>query len=113
MVNPVALRFKSRSVERDGWEQTRMQAQKLTMNDRVLVLASAEEAKQAEQRIVEAVQAGGGFVQLVLFGGNTLRVLVSSGTVAFLEVVELDPGEAPESATGWPYEWDYLPDAAL
>lgn len=112
MVKPSAPCPKARSVEWDGWEHS-MQAQKLTMNDRVMVLASAEEAKQAEQRIVKAVQDGGGFVELLLLGGATLRVLVSSGTVAFLEVVDVDLDEVQGAAAGWPYEWDYLPDAAL
>jgi len=86
---------------------------RLTVNDRVLVLASASAADHAEESIVTAVQSGGGFVEFDLLDGKSLRVLISAGTIAYMEVLDLDDDESPDAGSGWPYQSDYPPDTIL
>jgi hypothetical protein len=75
-----------------------MQIQRLTVNDRVLLLASPREARRAQRKMVAAVRRGGAFVKLHLLGGDSIKVLMSPGTVAYLGELDVDADE--------PFEFD-------
>jgi hypothetical protein len=72
--------------------------QKLTLNDRVLLLESRREARRVQRKIVAAVRHGGAFVKMQLLGGNSLKVLMSPGTVAYLDEFDVEEDE--------PFEFD-------
>lgn len=73
-----------------------MRIQRLTVNDRVLLLESRKETRRVQRKIVAAVRRRGAFVNLQLVGGERLKVLISPGTVVFLDELEVDELETFE-----------------
>ena len=89
-----------------------MQTSKLTVNEKVFLLASAEEGQQTRTALAAALKDGGGFVELRLLDGRSVSLLLSPGVVAVLEKIEVadDDGQAHDVASNTIYDWDYFPE---
>ncbi len=87
-----------------------MRRHQLTIADRVFLLASPEEAERVEKAMEQAVRSGGAFVPLELVGSRTVRILVSPGVVAYLEVVDIPEDQPAGDGTEFStlHDWDYL-----
>ncbi len=87
-----------------------MRRHQLTVADRVFLLASSEEAQRVETAMEQAVRSGGAFVPLELVGSRAVRVLVSPGVVAYLEIVEIPEDQPAGDGAEFTslHDWDFL-----
>lgn len=89
-----------------------MQTSKLTVNEKVFLLASTEEGQKTRTALAAALKEGGGFVELRLLDRRTVNLLLSTGVVAVLEDIEVadDDDQAENRASSTIYDWDYFPE---
>lgn len=92
-----------------------MLTSKLTVNDKVFLLASVEEGQSARNALATALRAGGGFVELHLIDRRSVSLLLSTGVVAVLEDIEVAEDEGPTDniASNTIYDWDYFPEIGV
>jgi hypothetical protein len=70
----------------------------LTIGERQFGLRSATDLGEFCARLTDAVQAGGGMVEIPVAGDAGITVLVSPGVSLVLETREVDPAIEPEDA---------------
>lgn len=80
-----------------------MQAFTLSIGDRQFRLRTSFDVTEFSARLIAAVRAGGGMVDIPVAGNGQLTALVSPGVSIVLETHEVDPGPAFEKAMTVPW----------
>lgn len=87
----------------------------VSINDRAFALAQGSDIDRIKADLLEAVQAGGQFVDVVIVGNRALSILVTAGIPIVFEVETVPADDRDTGDTEHPYDAIdlYIPDSFL